>query len=580
VISTRLKVSRFSCLLLTLCFALNACTDQSAVESASIDETDRVDAVPDLSEGLHHTDSIKWFEGNVDEAFLFAKQENKPVFLYWGAVWCPPCQEIKQTVFKSRRFITLSESFVPVYLDGDTSQAQTVGEKFGVKGYPTMILFNPVGAEITRIPGGIDISRYNDVLALGLNSITPTATLVSRILGGGDKLNPADFQQLAYYSWGQDHNALPEDYTPDVFLKMADASPEPIASARLYMQYLLEVADTRSSSELSSNPNTITDAENRVRRILEDDQLVLACWEYFAYSTEELMPVIVDAREHPRAYKQLSELWQTRMKSLSQSSVLSTAEQVAGLLPAIYFYFEPQSADRETKKNPAPWKISAEFKQEILSAVQQADRVTKNSFARQSVVSQLNYILQTAHLREEAKTLLLAELKRSTAAYYFMSSLASIAEEDGDESAALDWRKKAWETSQGTATRFQWGANYVRTLIRISPQDETLIAATALNLINEMEPGEAAFSGRNFRVLRSMTNSLNQWSGDRSSDENTTGKNSHKDNQPMDTASNKANRSGRLAEYHRLIENRCQAQEKVSTAYKNCSTLIQLSPAD
>ena len=60
---------------------------------------------------------VQWFSGDVGQAFLQAKKEGKPIFLYWGAVWCPPCQEIKQTVFKSRRFISLSESFIPIYLD-------------------------------------------------------------------------------------------------------------------------------------------------------------------------------------------------------------------------------------------------------------------------------------------------------------------------------------------------------------------------------------------------------------------------------------------------------------------------------
>ena len=48
---------------------------------------------------------IAWFEGSVEEAFAAAKTLQRPVYLYWGAVWCPPCQEIKNTVFKSKQFV-------------------------------------------------------------------------------------------------------------------------------------------------------------------------------------------------------------------------------------------------------------------------------------------------------------------------------------------------------------------------------------------------------------------------------------------------------------------------------------------
>lgn len=102
---------------------------------------------------------IAWVKpegASLEAAFARAKAENKPLFLYWGAVWCPPCNQIKATVFNRPDFIERSKGFIPVYLDGDTPGAQKLGAQFKVRGYPTTILFSPQGTELTRLPGEVD----------------------------------------------------------------------------------------------------------------------------------------------------------------------------------------------------------------------------------------------------------------------------------------------------------------------------------------------------------------------------------------------------------------------------------------
>src|SRR3569623_2561824 len=69
-------------------------------------------------------------EAEVDRAFALASQSGKPVFLYWGAVWCPPCNQVKATLFNRPDFIERSRAFVPVYVDGDKPGAQQVAARF------------------------------------------------------------------------------------------------------------------------------------------------------------------------------------------------------------------------------------------------------------------------------------------------------------------------------------------------------------------------------------------------------------------------------------------------------------------
>ncbi|MEO8526441.1 MAG: thioredoxin family protein, partial [Caldimonas sp.] len=70
-----------------------------------------VAAVPD-----HADTGIAWkqaaSDADVDAAFAIARAETKPVFVYWGAKWCPPCNQVKATLFNRQDFIERSRAFV------------------------------------------------------------------------------------------------------------------------------------------------------------------------------------------------------------------------------------------------------------------------------------------------------------------------------------------------------------------------------------------------------------------------------------------------------------------------------------
>lgn len=453
-----------------------------------------------------HGSPIHWFEGTIEEGFALAKAQSKPVFLYWGAVWCPPCQEIKHTVFKSPQFIAQSKLFVPIYLDGDTDRAQAWGETFGVKGYPTMIVFSPAGEEITRIPGGIDISRYNSVLALSLNTMRPTSMLVELALNDPEALRPSDFVQLAYYSWGQDSDSLPEGTPATFFRDLSQLSNEKEVSARFYMHYLTALSEelnaeaTEDESAAPAVP-TSTDAYVRLMGYLDSTEVTLAVWEYFGNYAEEIVELPVFGKDE---LGPLKEKWQTKMLALRSQPSLSTAERLTAWLPLLVFHF------MEDADAPLPEEIIAD----IMADVEKADGETSNAYERQSVVSQMDYILQSAKLYEPARALLLAELTKSASPYYFMSSLAYLEEEQGNIAEALEWRLKAYQSSEGEATRLQWGGSYVRAIVRMTPENHLLVMSSAMNLLDELQGDQTPFSGRNFRVLRSVNTQLNTWEDD------------------------------------------------------------------
>ena len=140
-------------------------------------------------------DWVKPDGASLDAVFAKAKADNKPVFLYWGAVWCPPCNQIKATVFNRPDFVERSKGFIPVYLDGDTPGAQKLGTQFKVRGYPTTILFKPDGTELTRLPGEVDAVQFMQVLKMGMNATQPIKETLAAALaapGAGSATLSAD----------------------------------------------------------------------------------------------------------------------------------------------------------------------------------------------------------------------------------------------------------------------------------------------------------------------------------------------------------------------------------------------------
>jgi hypothetical protein len=75
----------------------------------------------------------------------------------------------------------------------------------------------------------------------------------------------------------------------------------------------------------------------------------------------------------------------------------------------------------------------------------------------------------------------------------------------------VEWLQRAYNESEGTATRFQWGVEYVDGLARMTPERSDSIVATTHGLLNELDKPTDVFSGRNFGRLNTLLSVLNHW---------------------------------------------------------------------
>lgn len=453
----------------------------------------------------HQDDGIAWIKATgadeVERAFAEARGANKPVFVYWGAVWCPPCNQVKATIFNRDDFIEKSRAFVPIYLDGDLPGAQKLGEKFKVRGYPTMILFRPDGSELTRLPGEVDAQKYLQVLSLGLGQTRPVRQVLAQALKQPKELGVQDWRLLAYYSWDTDEQQLlAPGKQAETLARLSAACPDSAAQAgqRLGLKALVARADP----ELAAKPldaKSAAAAREGLMTMLGDDAQVMDNVDIVTNYAAELVKV-TSVKGTPER-EQLAAAFATTLDRLTADKRLSQGDRIGALISrvAIAQVDDPKAA------------LSQVLLDHVRTEVARADREVTSDVERQSVITSAGYALAKAGLLDESDRLLEAELKRSHSPYYSMLQLASNAKKRGDKPAALRWYERAYAESKGPATRLQWGASYVLALVELAPEDGARIEQAAASVYAELDGQRDAFYERNARSIERINGKLAGW---------------------------------------------------------------------
>ncbi|MCC5843956.1 MAG: thioredoxin family protein [Verrucomicrobia bacterium] len=116
-----------------------------------------------------------------DAALKDAKDLKLPVLLlFTGSDWCPPCMRLEREVFEKEAFKEFAnENLVLQIADfprrrrlSQKQQAanQALAQKFGIRGYPTMVLLDAEGNKIDQFGyGGQDAARFVSMLEGKLN---------------------------------------------------------------------------------------------------------------------------------------------------------------------------------------------------------------------------------------------------------------------------------------------------------------------------------------------------------------------------------------------------------------------------
>ncbi|MBC3864121.1 thioredoxin family protein [Undibacterium jejuense] len=442
---------------------------------------------------------IEWRrDNNLDAAFALAKSSNKPLFLYWGAVWCPPCNQVKATIFNRQEFIEKSRHFIPVYLDGDSPSAQKFGAQFKVRGYPTMILLKPDGTEITRLPGEVDSERYLQVLSLAMNTSTSVNDTYKAALAGAKTLKAEDWSLLADYSWDDpDQKLVAAKEVPATLLRLAEICPPGAAATRLYLKGLFALATAEPAKSATIDK---AKALSKLSNALASPKVARDNLDLVAGPAAEVTGYLTTAKSPERV--RLVTAWNQALVKLSDDATISKADRLGAVIAQVALAKLDNAA------------LSPSLQKDVKKRVAAIDHATTDAYERQSVVHSAAEALGSADLLDDSDTLLKAELQRSHSPYYFMSTLGSNAKKRGDKAAALSWYSQAYDASKGPATRLQWGANYVGNLVDLAPSDDARIERTVTGIFTELSKTENAFYERNRASLDKMGKKLISWNKD------------------------------------------------------------------
>jgi len=439
-------------------------------------------------------------DAEVDAAFARARSEGKPVFVYWGAKWCPPCNQLQATLFNRQDFIERSRAFVPVYVDGDKPGAQKLGTRFAVRGYPTMVVFDRSGQELTRLPGEVDAQQYNEVLTLSMSAQRSAKAVLAQARAGGQGLVEADWRLLAYYSWETDQQQLAGAGGVAPLLKdLAQACPAAHADSAMRLRLkALAAADGQAGP--------VADAAAQrapLLTLLADAARSRRHMDVLTNSAASLAGALSAAGSAER--KALLAAFDGALVRLQADSSLSRADRLMALVARVQLSQLDAPGQDKTAATPAALRT------EVRDMAARFDREITDGYERQAVITTAAWALEQAGLMEDSDALLKANLAKSHSPYYLMADLADNAKKRGDKAAALDWNAQAFDKSEGPATRLQWGARYLGMLVELAPQDAQRVERVAAQLFDEAAAMPDAFEARSGRSLQRIGGHLSGW---------------------------------------------------------------------
>jgi thioredoxin-related protein len=139
---------------------------------------------------------------SLQDALAEAQKSNAPVFVDVHAEWCGYCKKLQKEVFPDPLFVKASEKYILLSIDGE--KVSSFASRYNITSYPTLLVLDKNGAEISRVDGFVNAGRLSELLNTSYAAKDKEAKLNEQL-----KRNPDDpkvnFEAGVYYADRLEH---------------------------------------------------------------------------------------------------------------------------------------------------------------------------------------------------------------------------------------------------------------------------------------------------------------------------------------------------------------------------------------
>jgi thioredoxin 1 len=97
---------------------------------------------------------------SLERAKQKAHAENKPLFVFVHATWCPTCKKMEHEVLVQKQLGDIyNKSFINDAIDLDSPEGKLLNQSIPIRATPTLFFFNADGKLVEKLEGFTDVNN-------------------------------------------------------------------------------------------------------------------------------------------------------------------------------------------------------------------------------------------------------------------------------------------------------------------------------------------------------------------------------------------------------------------------------------